>query len=138
MVNGEIGYGDGYNQTPLPFFKNFYAGGVTSLRGFKSYSIGPKDSDGNPRGGSRKLLGNLEFLFPFPGAENDRSVRLSTFIDAGMVDDKWDTTFFRYSVGVGALWVSPFGPLKVSAAAPFRADSQDRKQPFQFTFGGVF
>jgi outer membrane protein insertion porin family len=138
MVNGEIGYGDGYADTPLPFFKNFYTGGVTSVRGFKSYTIGPKDENGDPRGGSRKLLGNLEFLFPFPGAETDRSVRLSAFVDAGMVDDKWDTTFLRYSIGVGALWVSPFGPLKVSAAQPFRADDQDRKQPFQFTFGGVF
>ncbi len=138
MVNGEIGYGDGYTGQPLPFFKNFYTGGVSSLRGFKAFTIGPKDENGDPRGGSRKLLGNIEFLFPFPGAERDRSVRLSAFVDAGMVDDTWDTTFLRYSVGVGALWVSPFGPLKVSAAAPFRDDNLDRTQPFQFTFGGVF
>jgi len=63
---------------------------------------------------------------------------LSAFVDAGMVDNTWDTTFLRYSIGVGALWVSPFGPLKVSAAMPFRDDEQDRTQPFQFTFGGVF
>jgi len=138
MVNGEIGYGDGYNVNPLPFFKNFYAGGVASVRGFKAFTIGPKDENGDPRGGSRKLLGNIELLFPFPGAERDRSVRLSAFVDAGMVDNTWDTTFLRYSVGLGALWVSPFGPLKISAAAPFRADDLDRKQVFQFTFGGVF
>ena len=138
MLNGEVGYGDGYSGQPLPFFKNFYLGGVNSVRGFKAYTIGPKDSNNDPRGGSRKLQGNAEFLFPFPGAEKDRSVRLSAFVDAGMVDDVWETTYFRYSVGLGALWVSPFGPLKVSAAMPFRANDQDRKQPFQFTFGGAF
>lgn len=138
MVNGEIGYGDGYSTQPLPFFKNFYVGGVSSVRGFKAYTIGPKDSNGDPRGGSRRLVGNIEFLFPFPGMGLDRSVRLSAFVDAGMVDDTWDTQFLRYSTGLAALWVSPFGPLKVSAAIPFRGDNLDREQPFQFTFGSVF
>lgn len=138
MVNGEIGYGEGYGQDPLPFFKNFYAGGVTSVRGFKAYSIGPKDLNGDPQGGSRRVVGNMELLFPFPGMGLDKSVRLSAFVDSGMVDDSWETTFFRYSIGLGALWVSPFGPLKVSAAMPFRANQLDRKEPFQFQFGGTF
>jgi outer membrane protein insertion porin family len=138
MLNGEFGYGDGYSTQPLPFFKNYYAGGVSSVRGFRAYTIGPKDSNGDPRGGSRRLVGNIEFLFPFPGMGTNRSARLSAFIDAGMVDDKWETTFLRYSTGVAALWVSPFGPLKVSAAMPFRDDELDRTQPFQFTFGSVF
>ncbi len=138
MVNGEIGYGDGYGTQPLPFFKNFYTGGVSSVRGFKAFTIGPKDSNGDPRGGSRKLLGNAEFLFPFPGMGLDRSVRLSAFFDAGMVDNDWSTEFLRFSTGLAALWVSPFGPLKISAAIPFRANDLDRKQPFQFTFGSVF
>ncbi|MDH3315865.1 MAG: outer membrane protein assembly factor BamA [Gammaproteobacteria bacterium] len=138
MLNGEFGYGQGYSGTPLPFFKNFYTGGVTSVRGFKAFTIGPKDANTDPRGGSRKLVGNFEVLFPIPGLEKDRAWRLSAFIDAGMVSDKWDTEFLRYSTGLAALWVSPFGPLKVSAAVPFRAGPLDREQPFQFTFGGVF
>jgi outer membrane protein insertion porin family len=138
MVNGEAGYGDGYGGKPLPFFKNYYAGGVTSVRGFRTYTIGPKDSNGDPRGGSRKLLGNTELLFPFPGLENDKSVRLSTFFDAAMVDDDYAFQSWRYSVGIAGLWVSPMGPLKISFGYPLKAQPLDKKQMFQFTFGGVF
>jgi outer membrane protein insertion porin family len=138
MLNGEVGYGDGYGGKPLPFFRNFFTGGVTSVRGYRNFTIGPKDSEGNPRGGSRKLLGNAEFLFPFPGLEGDRSVRMSAFVDAGMVADTYAFGDFRYSTGVAVLWVSPLGPLKISAALPLADKPGDRKQPFQFTIGGVF
>lgn len=138
MINGEAGYGDGYGTKPLPFFKNFFAGGVTSVRGFRSYTIGPKDSNGDPRGGSRKLLGNAELLFPFPGLQNDRSVRLSAFFDIAMVDDTYNADAVRYSVGVSGLWVSPLGPIKTSIGVPLRSQEGDRKQVFQFTFGGAF
>ncbi len=140
MVNGEAGYGGGYGGKgkQLPFFKNFYAGGVNSVRGFKSYTIGPKDSNNDPRGGSRKLLGNAELLFPFPGLRNDRSVRMSVFVDAATVGDTYSTKELRYSTGLGVFWSSPLGPLKVSAALPLREGPGDRKQVFQFTFGGTF
>ena len=138
MLNGEAGFGDGYGGKPLPFFRNFFAGGVNSVRGFKTFTIGPKDTNGDPRGGSRRLIGNAELLFPFPGLEKDRSVRMSAFLDAGMVDDTYNFSSFRYSTGLGVLWVSPLGPLKVSVARPLAAESGDRKQPFQFTIGGVF
>ena len=139
MLNGEIGYGGGYGDTSnLPFFKNFYLGGVNSLRGYKVFTVGPKDIDGNPRGGSKKLLGNAEFLFPFPGLQNERSVRMSAFLDTGMTGEKFALDEMRVSVGIGVLWVSPMGPLKISLAAPFRDQPKDRKQVFQFTFGGAF
>lgn len=138
MLNGEIGYGNGYSAKPLPFFKNFYAGGVSSVRGYKTFTIGPKDSNGDPLGGSRKLLGNAEFLFPFPGLEKDKSARVGAFFDAGMVGDTYNATDLRYSTGLSVLWVSPFGPLKVSLAKPLKSKSLDRTQIFQFTFGGVF
>ncbi|MGQ0749686.1 MAG: outer membrane protein assembly factor BamA [Betaproteobacteria bacterium] len=138
MLNGEAGLGDGYGGKPLPFFRNFFAGGVSSVRGFRTFTIGPKDTNGDPRGGSRRLVGNAELLFPFPGLEKDRSVRMSAFVDAGMVDDTYNLGTFRYSTGLGVLWVSPLGPLKVSVALPLASEPGDRKQPFQFTIGGVF
>jgi outer membrane protein insertion porin family len=138
MLNGEAGLGDGYGGKPLPFFRNFFAGGVSSVRGFKAFTIGPKDTNGDPRGGSRRLVGNAELLFPFPGLEKDKSVRMSAFIDAGMVADTYDAGALRYSTGLGVLWVSPLGPLKVSVALPLSSEPGDRKQPFQFTIGGVF
>jgi outer membrane protein insertion porin family len=138
MVNGEFGYGDGYNDKPLPFFKNFYAGGVNSVRGFDSYTIGPKDSNGDPTGGPRKLLGNAELLFPFPGLQNDRSVRMSAFVDSGVVGETIEFNELRASAGLALLWVSPIGPLKISFAVPFRSDPSDDLQKFQFTIGGVF
>ncbi|MFN7086178.1 MAG: outer membrane protein assembly factor BamA [Burkholderiales bacterium] len=138
MLNGEIGYGDGYGDKPLPFFKNFYAGGVSSVRGYKTFTIGPKDANGDPRGGSRKLLANAELLFPFPGLEKDKSARIGAFFDAGMVGETYNTTDMRYSAGLSLLWVSPFGPLKVSLAKPLRKEALDRTQVFQFTFGGAF
>jgi len=139
MLNAEAGQGDGYGGMPLPFFKNFFAGGVNSVRGFKSYTIGPKDTDTNPRGGNYRLLGNTELLFPFPGLANDRSVRMGAFVDAAMVGDgRVKGEDLRYSTGVSVLWVSPMGPLKISVAVPLKKQEFDKTQTFQFTLGGVF
>lgn len=138
MLNGEIGYGKGYGDKPLPFFKNFYAGGVSSVRGYKTFTIGPKDSNGDPRGGNHKLLANVEVLFPFPGLEKDKSARVGAFFDAGMVGETYNTVDMRYSTGLSVLWVSPFGPLKISVAKALKKEPLDRTQAFQFTFGGAF
>jgi len=138
MLNGEAGVGDGLNDLPLPFFKNYFAGGVSSVRGYRTSSLGPKDVDGNPQGGSHKLVGNAEFLFPFPGLMNDRSVRLGAFFDAGMIANSIDMNEFRYSTGMSLFWSSPMGPLKISVAAPINSQPGDRKQAFQFSFGGTF
>lgn len=138
MLNGELGYGDGYGGKPLPFFRNFYAGGVNSVRGFRSFTIGPKDENNDPRGGSRRLVANGELLFPFPGLANDKSVRMSAFVDTGMVGDTYDVGELRYSTGLAVLWVSPLGPLKISVALPLGDKPGDRREPFQFSIGGVF
>jgi outer membrane protein insertion porin family len=142
MLNGELGYADGYGGKPLPFFKNFYAGGPGSVRGFKAASLGPQDSSGNVLGGNRKVVGNAELMFPLPGAGFDKSMRLSAFVDAGWVygqGEKLDLGELRYSAGLAFFWVSPFGPLKVSAAQPLNEKKGfDRVERVQFTFGSAF
>jgi outer membrane protein insertion porin family len=98
-INAEIGYGGGLDDKPLPFFRNFYTGGPTSVRGFYPANIGPKDINGDPTGGERKLVGNLELLFPVPGMPNDKSIRMSTFVDAGLIGDTYSFDQTRASVG---------------------------------------
>ncbi len=138
LLNGQIGYADGYDQKPLPFYKVFYLGGVNSLRGYETATIGPKDSNGDSLGGSHMMLANVEFLFPFPGLQKDRSVRLSWFVDAGMVGEKYDFDEVRYSTGLGFSWFSPVGPLKLSFGKALNPEPDDRLQRIQFTLGTVF
>jgi len=138
MLNGEIGVGDGVGGKPMPFYKNFYAGGVSSVRGFQPNSIGLKDANGFPVGGTRRVVGNAEFLFPFPGLAHDKSVRLSAFVDGGMIAEKFEPDAARFAGGIAAFWVSPLGPLKISFAQPFNDKTGDRIQRVQFTFGSQF
>ncbi len=138
QLTGDVGYGQGLGGKPLPFYRNYYVGGINSVRGYATGSVGPRDTDNTSLGGSHKLVGNIELLFPFPGLRNDRSVRLSTFVDGGFADESFTTTNIRYSTGLAVTWVSPFGPLKLSMAKPLNNESTDRLQRFQFTFGTGF
>ena len=139
MLGGEIGVAGGLGGLPLPFFKNFYAGGPDSVRGYRSFSLGPKDEFGNALGGNRSLTGSAQVLFPMPGAAHDPSVRLSWFVDAGNVfNQSYDLHELRYSTGLALFWSSPFGPLKLSFAQPLRAQNTDHIQRLQFTFGTGF
>ncbi len=133
-----LGLADGYGGNPLPFYKNFFAGGVNSVRGFAQLALGPRDEFGFPVGGSRQILGTLEYYFPFPGAGKDRSLRLSTFVDTGMVDDSFDVAALRYSAGLALNWFSPVGPLKLSFGIPIKKEPTDRLQRIQFTLGTLF
>ncbi len=136
--NGEIGYGHGYGGKPLPFFRNYYTGGPTSVRGFYPANVGPKDINGDPTGGERKLVTNLELLFPMPGMVNDKSVRLSAFVDGGIIGSNYDLGQARTSAGLAVLYVSPFGPLKMSIAQPIKSQDGDKLQRVQFQFGQQF
>jgi outer membrane protein insertion porin family len=142
MLRGDFGYGGGLGGKPLPFFKAYYGGGVGSVRGYETASLGPQDSEGNTIGGRRKIIGNSEWFFPMPGAKTqDQSVRLSVFLDAGQI---WDNGSqpqfegFRYSTGLGIAWNSPVGPLKFSYGVPIHRQPGDRVQHFQFQVGTVF
>ncbi len=140
MLRGDVGYGDGYGGKPLPFFKAFYAGGVGSVRGYDTASLGPKDIFGNATGGKRKIVGNAELFYPI--LKGDKSVRASVFFDAGQiyVNGNIEPLYesFRYSAGVGLAWNSPVGPLKFSYGVPLNDQPGDKIQHFQFQVGTVF
>ncbi len=140
MANGTLGYADGYRGHPLPFFKNFYAGGVDSVRGFETATLGPRDTNGDVLGGNLSAVGSLEALFPLPGYK-DKNVRLSTFIDAGNVwgpDDRVQWRDVRASVGIAVSWDSPVGPLRFSVAQPLKDRPGDKIERFQFQLGKIF
>ena len=153
-LNLDIGYGEGYGKTSeLPFYEHFYAGGVGTVRGFELYSLGPRDSNGDAYGGNLRTVANLELLFPMPGRAFADSVRLAAFLDAGNVfltseggipassgccANGFDAGDLRYSAGVGATWLSPFGALTVSLAQPLNKEDDDETQMFQFQFGQSF
>jgi outer membrane protein insertion porin family len=138
FLNGEIGVGDGYADKPLPFFKNFFAGGTNSVRGYETSSIGPRDTNDEILGGSRKVVGNVELLFPVPFFFQEKSLRMSAFIDGGMIDDSFRFEETRFSTGIAVSWISPLGPLKVSIAAPLNDEEGDDTEAFQFIFGSNF
>ncbi|MDO9138727.1 MAG: BamA/TamA family outer membrane protein, partial [Methylobacter sp.] len=146
-LHGEAAYGDGYGKTDnLPFFENYFGGGTGSIRGFRNNTVGPRDSNNMPFGGSSKIVGNAELFFPVPFMAETKSVRLGTFVDAGAINNGFKVDNMKYSVGVSGEWLSPFGALSVSAALPINATStssdlgavDDQKQMFQFNFGQNF
>ncbi len=141
-LNGEVGLAQAYGSKELPFFKNFYAGGIGSVRGFESGSLGPRDpATSEGLGGNKRLIGNAELLFPVPGMGRDKSMRLSGFVDAGNVwgyDSKFSLGSMRYSAGLALSWNSPMGPLKFSYANPFNKKADDKTQRLQFQMGSVF
>ena len=146
MVNGELGYANGYGNQTLPFYKNFYAGGVGSVRGYDTASLGPQDTvsgvlSEQRLGGNRRAVFNAEVLFPLPGFGIDKSVRIGGFADAGQVwaaGEKTSLQDLRASMGLAAVWVSPFGPLKFSLAQPINKKEGDKLQRFQFQMGTTF
>lgn len=143
-IRGEAGYGDGYGATEeFPFYKNLFAGGATSVRGYRARTLGPRDPlTGAPIGGSRRILFNTEVLFPVPGAAKDnKSMRLSAFVDGGMVyaaGQPMDVGELRYSAGLAFNWFSPIAPLTISFGVPLNAREGDTADRVQFTLGTIF
>ena len=147
-LNSELGWGSGFGGRPYPIFKNFYAGGLGSVRVFEAGSLGPVDVTGSYSGGNRRINVNAELYVPVPGGGNDKTFRLFGFFDAGNV---WGSNakinldtlksgkdMLRASAGVGLSWVSPMGPLRLSFGLPVRKDPHDRIEKFQFQIGNAF
>jgi outer membrane protein insertion porin family len=167
MLMGEVAYGDGFDGTPgLPFWENYFAGGPQVMRGFYPSSLGPRTLPntqglgGNlSLGGSSKIVSTIELLAPIPFISDSKSMRIGAFMDIGNIycgafqvaspkgltdggatpcfaQQKGD--FLRYSPGLLARWISPFGALGVSIAQPLNTVQGDRTQLFQFSFGQAF
>ena len=140
--NGEIGYGEGYGNKPYPITKNYFVGGIGSVRGYAPGSLGPKyfnTTTGTflPTGGQSKIVTNVEYTFPVPGSGVDKTLRLFTFADGGNAFQDINLVL-RYSYGVGLSWISPLGPLKFSYGIPINAQPTDNIQRLQFQVGTAF
>lgn len=140
--NGDLGLAQAPDGRTYPLFKNFYGGGLGSVRGFEAGSLGPRDSaTGLVIGGTKKANINLEIQAPFPGVGNDRTLRMFGFIDAGNIfgpDEVFSVDQFRSSAGVGISWISPMGPLRLAFSTPVRRFDSDRIQSIQFQIGTTF
>jgi outer membrane protein insertion porin family len=140
-LNGEVDYGRGFGGQPYPIFKNWYAGGIGTVRGYDTASLGSKDPiTGDSTGGASRLILNAELQFPFPNSQQDRSLRWFVFTDAGNVYDEGEAFKggLKASAGLGITWLSPLGPLKLSLAKALNATDQDKTKPFDFQIGGGF
>lgn len=140
-LNGEFGWGKGLSGQPYPLFKNYYSGGLGSVRGFEQGSLGPRDASDLAIGGPKKLTLNAELIAPFPGAGNDRTLRLYGFVDAGNVfgeNERFRVNDLRASTGIGISWISPVGPLRIAIATPLRKMPGDRIERLQFQIGTSF
>jgi outer membrane protein insertion porin family len=140
-INGELGIGRGLGNRPYPIFKNFFGGGLGTVRAFDQGSLGPVDVTGAYLGGTRRINLNGELYLPVPGTGQDRSLRWFTYLDAGNVwgeREPIEVDSLRASGGVGLSWISPLGPLKLSYGAPIRKKPEDRIQRLQFQIGTAF
>jgi outer membrane protein insertion porin family len=158
-LRADLGYGESYGGTStMPFFKNFYGGGFGSVRGFKKNTLGPRDTpasntqyydDPDPIGGNVQVEMGAEVIFPLPFLKDQRSVQSSLFFDVGNIFNtkcgenqvncfKPDVGELRYSVGIGATWLSGFGPITFSLAKPLNSNDIDESEVFQFSLGNQF
>jgi outer membrane protein insertion porin family len=155
-------YGDSFGgTTALPPFRQFYAGGPDTVRGYRESRLGPKDNYGNPYGGNMMVMGRAELILPMP-EKWQTSARVSLFYDIGNVFSTSNNTKFygvdgvtpvtygfkyanlRRSTGLAVQWLAPLGIFRFSYALPLNASEgnnvlyQDEKEQFQFSVGQAF
>ena len=142
--NTEVSMGAGTDGLAYPVFKNYYSGGLGSVRGFEQGSLATESQRNlglTATGGAKKITFNAEVLSPLPGGGNDRTLRWYGFFDAGGIYDTNETVNFssmRTSTGVGISWVSPVGPLRLAFAKPISKFDGDKIQQLQFQIGTSF
>ena len=141
--NGEVGYSQAYGDNPFPITKNYYVGGIGSVRGYSPGSLGPQYYNSyiarnQPTGGQSKIVSNVEYTIPVPGSGVDKTLRTFTFIDGGNAFGENINLVLRYSYGLGLSWISPLGPLKFSYGIPYKSQPTDNIQRLQFQIGTAF
>ena len=141
--NGEVGYGEAYGKNPFPITKNYYVGGIGSVRGYAPGSLGPQYyntyiGQNQPTGGQSKIVTNVEYTVPVPGSGVDKTLRMFTFVDGGNAFGTNINLVLRYSYGLGISWISPLGPLKFSYGIPYKSQPNDNIQRLQFQVGTAF
>jgi outer membrane protein insertion porin family len=141
--NGELGYGEAYGDNPFPITKNYYVGGIGSVRGYAPGSLGPTYYNSfigryQPTGGQSKIVNNVEYTVPVPGSGVDKTLRVFGFVDGGNVYNENINLVLRYSYGLGLSWISPLGPLKFSYGIPIKSLPTDNVQRLQFQVGTAF
>lgn len=150
-----LGYGDSYGDTEtFPFYKNFYAGGFGSVRGYESNSLGPRSTpnpndtfaEPDPIGGNVLATFNAEIIFPLPFVEDQRQMKSVLFVDGGNVfnsnclevsvicTDPQDGEL-RYTAGFALTWITGFAPLSFSISVPLNQKDGDENESFQFELG---
>ncbi|MDA5564843.1 outer membrane protein assembly factor BamA [Cobetia sp. MMG027] len=155
----ELGYANSFSGDTYPFFKNFYAGGLGSVRGYSSNTLGQAstevdDGDDDTLGGNILVEGGIDLIFPMPFIKDKRSVQPSFFVDAGNTyltscydvgssyssscESGVDLGDLNYSAGIGLSWITPVGPLTFSVAQPIGDDDDDDTEIFQFSLGQTF
>ena len=142
MAEAEAGFGDAYGGTDsLPLTSHFFAGGARTVRGFKSNSLGPRDTRSRPMGGSFLTLARTEVIVPLPFVDQSTQFRLTGFLDAGNVFaslDDFDAGELRYSTGFSTIWFAGIGIITTSWGFPLNDKDDDEVQHFQFTIGTTF
>ena len=135
-----VGYGDGLgNSDGLPFLKNFFAGGIRTVRGYAYNSLGPVDDNSEQVGGNVLITATAALQFPMPGVKETDQARLSIFSDAGQVyADSMKFNDLRYSAGLAIAWMTPVGPLSFTYASALNSESGDETEGFQFSIGSAF
>jgi outer membrane protein insertion porin family len=141
--NGEVGYSESYGKYPFPITKNYYVGGIGSVRGYAPGSLGPTyvntyNGLNQPTGGQSKIVSNIEYTVPIPGSGVDKTLRVFGFVDGGNVYKENINLVLRYSYGLGLSWISPLGPLKFSYGIPIKSLPTDNVQRLQFQVGTAF
>jgi len=140
-LGSKLGFIDTYNDKETPFYRKYFGGGSTSIRGFDLNSLGPKYSNGSVKGGEVSLLGTSSIISPLSFIDNSNNMRVGAFVDIGSITesvDQFDTSDIRASTGIAFSWYTPIGPIGINYSKPLISKSSDNIENFSFTLGASF